>query len=922
MAYNPFNIFRRNQRALFAVITVFIMFTFVLSSGLGGGADFFDWLPAWLGKNKKGEHICTIDGDKVYEGDLSKLRFRRVMASRFMELAAAEAEESLQTTLTEKLKSVSPQFKQMLPIILQNPQFIESLLDESPNRPRLLTLTPDEKEALRGIQAYSAIQQARQTAMMQGRNFFVNAPNRNSRDLVEFLLWEKKADQMGIRFTEDDIKKLIQKEFFGQFANDVQVRRQMEKDMQGFSMEACLKAIGDEFRVRAAQTALLGPVSAFPRDDGTLTAPPLFTPPYDMYDFYRDQVSPTTYWVLSVPGANFADRVTGTPTDAELKALFDKYKSQEYDPAREEPGFRQPRRAKVEWVKATGEEPYYQQKAQQWVVQSEWIRKTEVGALAVPLPGIGPGLAATTVAWPAATEPLIWAAYQEKVLDHQARLRLDWEASQFVTRPTDTSVVRKENLAAAVGGAGGSLLAFGGPYQPFATVYGRTILLELRDRVVAGTPLFFAVPGPGLQGTLFGGVAGVKLGMPQPIPIDAYRPALLKQVTDDKARELAVADLRKLRIDLDAIAKDKALKTSAERTAKAREAITAFVKERGLVTGGTTDFRDEWTIEDDPGMAPLKVVAKPGGAADLLGGGNRPVQFGKKFFWTDDFTKLNMRDPRSMELIQSGNIPKAAAVGTFQPEFFPQEPSRLAAGDPAFLFWRTEEQQAKELTFDQAKNNGSLAAAWRRAKGRELAKARAEEIATRLRGRSATSGQQILQNLSDEEKVLRDEFRTNEKAEGRVKFFDIDAVAPLAPHTDMNPFGGGGKTVRPFRLEASANIPYPTLEMEKALLDERTKPPGTTLVLADRPKDTYYVAVNTKRHVLTPREFNFEVFSPMAGQSGTGRGIRQAYTRESAKDAHDSILALLKKEFEYVETDEQKKKLDTGATEDEGVPGQ
>ena len=44
MAYNPFNIFRRNQKAIFAVITVFIMFTFVLSSGLGGGADFFDWL--------------------------------------------------------------------------------------------------------------------------------------------------------------------------------------------------------------------------------------------------------------------------------------------------------------------------------------------------------------------------------------------------------------------------------------------------------------------------------------------------------------------------------------------------------------------------------------------------------------------------------------------------------------------------------------------------------------------------------------------------------------------------------------------------------------------------------------------------------------------------------------------------------------
>ena len=73
MAYNPFNIFRRNQKAIFAVLTVFIMFTFVLSSGLGGGADFFDWLPRWLGqKSKKGDVVCTIDGGKIYSSELEQ----------------------------------------------------------------------------------------------------------------------------------------------------------------------------------------------------------------------------------------------------------------------------------------------------------------------------------------------------------------------------------------------------------------------------------------------------------------------------------------------------------------------------------------------------------------------------------------------------------------------------------------------------------------------------------------------------------------------------------------------------------------------------------------------------------------------------------------------------------------------------------
>ena len=65
MAYNPFNVFRRNQKAIFAVVTVVIMFMFVLSSGMTGKADFFNWLPEWFASKKKGEVLCTIDGDKV-----------------------------------------------------------------------------------------------------------------------------------------------------------------------------------------------------------------------------------------------------------------------------------------------------------------------------------------------------------------------------------------------------------------------------------------------------------------------------------------------------------------------------------------------------------------------------------------------------------------------------------------------------------------------------------------------------------------------------------------------------------------------------------------------------------------------------------------------------------------------------------------
>ena len=51
--------------------------------------------------------------------------------------------------------------------------------------------------------------------------------------------------------------------------------------------------------------------------------------------------------------------------------------------------------------------------------------------------------------------------------------------------------------------------------------------------------------------------------------------------------------------------------------------------------------------------------------------------------------------------------------------------------------------------------------------------------------------------------------------------------------------------------------------------------------------------------------------------SGLGGAVRQSFNRDARKDNRESVLALLKKEFEYTETPEQKKKLDGGKDEEE-----
>src|SRR5262249_39565216 len=124
--------------------------------------------------------------------------------------------------------------------------------------------------------------------------------------------------------------------------------------------------------------ALLGPMW-HARADKTFGGSPVFSPAYEVFDFYRDQVSPTLYEVVAVPGANFTDKVVGEPTETELRRLYDDYQNQEYDPAKDTPGFKIPRTIKLAWVAATGAEPYYLKKAEEKLKNEELQRA--IGAL-------------------------------------------------------------------------------------------------------------------------------------------------------------------------------------------------------------------------------------------------------------------------------------------------------------------------------------------------------------------------------------------------------------------------------------------------------------------------------------------------------------------------------------------------------------
>lgn len=910
MAYNPFNIFRRNQKAIFAVITVFIMFTFVLSSGLGGGADFFDWLPQWIGsKAKKGDHLATIDGTKIYSSDVEQVRKNRILANRFMELASLQARENVRQFVEDSMGRASPDrvplFRRVLQLqqtgylplellfsgqqlpqdrlmgireeTMRNMQF---MLAQISNEERS---TQGDKDIARGL--LLTVMMDRQRSAANPDLYFTNAPNRTAKDAVDFMLWEKKADDLGIKFTETDVKALIQREFFGQFRDDVAVRKEMSRS-GSFNLEATLKAIGTEFRVRAAQSALLGPVGG----ERTLSAPPIFTPPYELFDFYREQTSPTTYEMLALPVEAFIPAVPVPADDdpkftAELRELFQKHQAQEPDPGRETPGFMEPRKVKLEWVKATGAEKYYLDAARQHLGQ---------GTAALKLVPVG--LSAWPVLAGAATaqlDPVVNQVYESEWAGrHRAAVDMLKDTHRTVRLATmlDTSVARPANLGAALLGIGGGLAGFAPPAAAVAPVIGGAIAFEVRDRVRGGMPAFLgAVPGPGLFGTLIAGEVAHRASLPKPLPLDLVRADVLRNLTEREARKIMVADLTKLRADVEKISKE--AKTRDEAKAKAKAAIDEFVKARGLERGESTGLRSEWNVDEDAGLAPLKAVL----AKARMLHGQLPVSFGQKLFWeTDPMTGA-----------------RRAAAGLYKPEFYPERPSPIvmpySEPDPVFVTWRTEEKAPRQVAFNEAKPE--VKAAWVRMKARELAKTRAETIAKQLREGTATSLFEIERELNDKRyEVLK--LSDDPKVQEKVKRFTVRDVAPLAPNAQFDPTGmtpPGG--VRPFQLERSANIPYPTADMRKALLDERKKGVRTVAVLPDQPKDTYYVAAVADRQVKTDDDFARAVYGEGL-MAGAREMVRRQYQFEAGRKAYDSVMALLKQEFKYVETEEQKKKLE------------
>ena len=954
MAYNPFNIFRRNQKIIFAVLTIFIMFMFTLSSGVMGG-DFFDWFPRWLaGKSKKGEVMCTIDGSKVYESELTQLRFDRVMANRFMNLASTESQQLIIGEALAMRPRLSPQGQQtlsqfermavdpnMAPFLAQ---FFTSQLRSMLDSP---VATSEDKAAARLLFAGITMAQARGAAGPD--HYFVNLPNQTNRDLVNFLLWRKKADQLGIKLTTDHVKRLIHGEFMGYFqpTSEVAVRKYLQQNMANFNLNRCIDAIGEELRVRMAQVAVLGPVALGGRTDLTYGGFPMFATSYEAFDFYREQCSPTTYGAIPVPAVNFVSQVP-EPNEgdgkirAELIALYDKYKNDEPNLGRESPGLKDPRKIKVEWFSVSGTEPYYVKLAEEQLQQGELHAK--VGSmLTVPILGASPMVMASATAPLTVKEPLLLAAYDRVIQEHQFAIQDRYgSASATLSRLMSSSVVRPGVLVGAAGHSAGQALAFGHPLAALAGTATAPLAYELRDRVRAGVPAVLLalgsipavktdvlglsighpvpgpLPGPALFANLMGAEVAYEMMLPKPLPIDAVKPELMKNLIASTAKNIAFGepvnpnnpgpptppkkgDLQTFIDEVNKLSENGKVRPSdKDKFAALQKYITEFAVKRGIPISGNRAPLSEWQLEGDPGLAALVTAQKESLKRSPHQQQADYVPFANRFFWEEG----DRRKPVS---------------GVYKADFYPEQrpqfrdPTREET-KPQYVIWRTEEVPAKvPASFNDALP--AVKAVWKHQKARDLAKARAEKLAETIRAGTASSEATVISLLLDQSSQLESEFAQDPAARDRIRSFHIQGVCPLTTVASPTSFNGlipsfAGTPpgqMHEFRFPPSENVKYPSREMGQKLLDERTKPVKTVLVLTDEPKDIYFVTTLMKREEKQSYEFQ-----NLLRQDATGnqRIVLSSYIGHGRDKTFASVMGLLKKEFQYEETEEQKKKLD------------
>lgn len=638
MAYNPFNFFRRNSKLFFAGLTILVMFMFVLSFGRG---DFFSWFPQQMAKwQSTGDVMAKIDGATIKESQLRDVTAERQLANAYMLQAAGRALVATAKAAEADTKAAGPDYRDK-----KFPQML-AVIEAARGEGRFERLPPEQLAAVRhelpaviaaaediarqnGVRAEDArgAQAVRQFAEVVlgevGRRqasekgevtlYFANQPNRTTRDQLEYLLWKKKADQLGIRFTHDDVAKLVEGEFPSTAIGSDDLKKLAEEvaGKQGKKAGELYDALADEFRVRAAQAAVIGLGEV--RD-------PAADPPGTVEQRFQQFASETTatrYTFLAIPVEAYLPLVPGEPTEAELTDIFNRASGADPDPGVARPGIREPRKVAVQWVEVTGKEPFYDAlavKRVQGIPLAQAVLGPALASVADPFKAVGydeylkgqaevatyrqgafanPGKPELSFAGRMKVEDMalvIGAAAVKQLQDDllaKGGANVNPPEASTSDKLLDAEIARPDVAAALAGLTAGALATGGTPLAPAVGVTEAGFRQSRERRMVAGVQAlhFPLLPGIPELGEWVGGEAAVEAGSPPPLTEAVVQPVLDRMTADKLRAVVATEDVQAFEKELARIMKQDTDKLKADERAKVRKEaadyVAKWIAERG-----------------------------------------------------------------------------------------------------------------------------------------------------------------------------------------------------------------------------------------------------------------------------------------------------------------------------------------------------
>jgi hypothetical protein len=824
MAYNPFAWFRKRQKVFLAGLAIFCMFMFVLSFGQGDAIQYFLGL---IGARTSGDktEVTKLYEKKVTVGELGQLAYDRQVAQDFILAAQAQGKK---TFLEKEIPSVYKEVDQLSSKSLENIVLMAQF-------PQFFTGAQGREQILKDLQTVARIHQSlvlkgkadeaklleKLTRVLETNLWMVTAQDESyfggsfqTDNLLDFLVWKHQADQLGVVLTPDDVAKEINREAFadvfeGDKAKDEAKLREIfgQQRYRTVTLDDLLRILGDEFRVRLAHEALTGTqpgVRAFQATGlaGGDTASSLT--PDQFWEAYKENRTEVRAALLAVPVKDFVGKVTGTPKEEVLRRLYNQYSEVEPAPSRDKPGFKEPRRVKVEWVSASADGPYYQKKSAEAAQLADAVR---------PLAFIGTPELPLGLPVPAMVQLRLTLFDLREAAEYDVYLRgvHDWldDVRQFDgSRPSETGLGRPENAAAVVAdvmgvaGTQGTLLSVAVSLQGSSSARQADLSLRGAGAVAAGfEPTPFGVVTQ--LGALFTRPVQPAADARDPLaeqhrrswsradlvvhPAPAIRDLLTERGLRRYGTDLVFGTLLEFRKELD----KRAAKDAAAYVAEHARPDKGFTRHEVMERAA-----DQHEIGDVPTLEALKAAHNK----NIFFMGDRLPPFATLFF---------------------------NETGTYKPQ--------VVMGDDPYLYWKTEDKKAYVPSFDEARPK--VEAAWRFEEARKLAMEEAKRIAEAVKEpKEGTTAERTLRDLGYEKG-----YRVFEPAGAVAKL--VEAPRGLAL---------GNTEYEPYRF-AESQIAYPRPDTVDRLLKLQK---GEVTIVPDRPEKEYLVAVLLGREEPTLEKFH------------------------------------------------------------------